>query len=1507
MTRDVNSYLSGKNNIQNSDLIAVLGLNSHRVSRLHHMFEQKTENLTDTAETSYAPKYSNSAENSDDIHEHSEVIVWLGNNGKLTLPLASGIEITKNVTKLADGAASNKSFEIRVLLDMQYTNANTAKLFIANSNGDALDNNKYAITKSGNNTLVTLYLADSESAVIMGAPSGTAFTVSEAEHEKYNYTYTGANQTVAGEIVKGTVINTPIVSGSLYITKEVNPYKKGEPFPTDYEFAFKVTFKDKNGNPIKNKEFELENNYDPDIDARSTDANGVMTGWLRHGETVHILGIPDGATVTVEEVELPTNGNYTIESYRSRNHSGDTPDNDGTVTISSENNATVVVKNTYTPKSTSARLDLSIKKTLKVDTKPSDDRFFTFKLEKWNETEKSWDELKTQNNIGWSSEQIIANEKISTTSKMFTDSLGTFTEAGIYTYQIYEDIPDNRISGMTYDRTVYTITVTVKDVNGQLVSTAISQDGKPVTDIDNDGDLDFTAEFFNTENTATISIDIEKHVTDTSKNPEISKSGFEFIAQTAVVNDGVWSVKPENEGGRSFSVYSDGVGEARMTDIYREPGSYYYIISEKDGGKNGWSYSDVQYRVTVVVTKDNSSNNLTADMSIEKVNGTENEKATVTEGTKGKMIFENTYNPNDTQLGLNTLVKKELDGRNIIADEFTFAIFKNDEVEIDANGNLKNIDKALATGKNDNKGNVTFTPDKLTFSAVGKYEYDIVEVKGDKGGVTYDAVKYDLVVEITDDDQNGALEINYYFEDSVDKSVTFKNIYTVTPVDAVINGIKSLKINSGNKTLHAGDYTFGLYDESGSKIAETSNLANGTFKFDAIRYDFDDIGKTYTYTVREIAPDGSTNGSYVENGVKWSAQSFTVTVKINDNGDGTLSTVINGNGIENIAFVNEYTSNPVNVVLPAKKELNNRQLVVGEFKFVLYETDRHFENPTLKADNITHDANGDFNIDLGRLGEGRHYFLLKEVIPTEHAKGIHYSAAEYHITVIVTDNGTGQMSYTKTIVNIGAPDATDSDIIFTNVYLPEPDEIPLFGTKTYIGGKTLEDDAFSVGLYDNENELLQTAPIKANGNFAFQNLRYSATDVGKTYTYTIKEIIPSDATDSGDNTFKSGNIIYDGTAYTLKVEITDDDKDGNLEIEQVLTKGGATANEISFTNTFVPDTITYDIQAKKTYEKGLKGGDFQFRLLSADNKTNVDQTKENALNGDIIFDSITFTKEGEYKFTLSEKKDSILSFILPSSAEYEITVTVVNENGILRISDVATVNTKNTGETNLEFINTYFLYGEDEITLSGSKKLTGDRTQVNADEFEFGLYDAEGKLVESVKNDANGNFAFGTLKFDETDVPVNGQKQITYTVKEIKGSDTHVTYDETVYTVVVTVKDNDQGGVTASYTVNGEQDVDIEFTNIYTSDSASGPVSEPEDEAKPETEIKPESSDKSDNESDNKAENDSVNHMEANTGNSDIPQTGENSNLHLWFALLFVSGGRIFGTAIQNKKKRKTN
>lgn len=1376
----VGAYLEGKT-VAQTDMIAILGLQSRRVSRLHNMFRYKASNDTASAELAYAPAYSDSSSEASDIHEHSEVIVWLGNNGKVTLNTASAIQVTKTVAELAPAADAAEAFEIRVNLDLAYSAETAASLLVTDTGSTALDSSAYTVAETADGKMaVTVWLRDGETVRIYGVPGGTSYTVTEAAHEKYDFTYAGATKAVAGAVVKGIVTNEPVKNGSLYITKTVVPYKDGEPFPTDREFEFEVTFLDADGQPMANKAFQLVNNYEPELTALTTDENGVMRGKLRHGETAHILEIPAGTTVTVQEINIPEH--YTSTAYSSINHSGDTADDNGTVTIVSEQNATVVVTNTYTPNPVSVDLDIAGTKNFEVEglVQAQQAGSFTFVVEQ--RIGQDWVAVENKSATLTYAEGEGGSVKNFTIENVLENM--TFTQAGTYAYQVREQI--GTVENITYDRTLWTFTVSVADVAGQLTATITDLYNETITD----GSYEVT--FTNTYHTAPVSIDILKEVVDTSNNPQTSKAGFEFIAQTAEVDaEGNWSVK---EGGRTFSVFSDSAGKARMTDVYKAPGSYYYIISEKAGNAPGWSYSQKQYQIEAVVTEDENGT-LTATLIV-------NGEAVGDDSVQ--ITFTNTYDPQDAPVDLNIVptVAKNLKGRDIVAGEFTFAIFPNGK------SSHTSTEGAVAVGVNDEKGDVVFASNMI-FSKVGRYEYDVVEINGGKGGVAYDSIIYDLVIEVTDAG-DGTLTAIYYFEDSTEQMVVFENTYTTGSAQVVINGTKTLQVNSGIKSLRADMFTFGLYGEDGTLIETVRNDGSGNFRFAAIEYAQADAGKTFTYTVREIAPDNSTDGSYSAGGLHYSGRAFTVTVQVIDNGDGTLTASATGNGAQNIHFVNEYNSNPVYVTLPGKKNLTGRSLASGEFRFALYQANKDFEGLTLVDDTLTHDANGDFTVTLGTLGMGTHYFVVKEVIPAHKALGIHYYAGEYHITIHVSDSGDGQMSYTQTVVNPGSPEVTNHPIVFNNLYRPEPGSIDLTGTKIISGGKPLTAGEFSFELL-REEEVIAEAVVNADGSFVFEDIIFTADDIG-TNTLMVREKIPAEAKENADGSWTLGSITYDTSVYTVVVTVSDVDKDGALEISAAVD--GAAEGVIEFTNIHTPNPISYQLQAKKIYEKGLKGDDFSFTL---EGQGFDKQTKQNDADGNILFDPVTFTAAGSYSFTVKEKKDGLLSFIRPSEAEYEVMVTVVNEDGVLRVAAVTSVNTKNTGESNLEFVNTYVMDGEVQLVLNGKKLLTGDRTTVQAGEFEFGLYDAQGTLIERVKNDASGVITFASLVFDENDVAMNGQAEFVYTVKEIAGDNARYTYDDAVYTVTVTVKDNDEGGISVSHVVTRDgAAAEITFENTYT-------------------------------------------------------------------------------------------
>jgi len=1323
---------------------------------------------------------------------------FLGNNGKLTVAPATGLSVSKTVTELADGASADERFPITVTFAQAETN-----LIVTNADGNPTTV-PYEI--SDDQTKVTLNLKDGEKAYITGLTPGNAYTVTEADHEKYT-AIVSAPALVAGKITAATVTNTPIKEGGLFITKEVVSDHAVPDAVLAQKYTFTLTLQNSAGAPLANKTFQIKSVAGEQTQQVSTDENGKLTIHFEHGETAHLLGLPEGTVVTVEETNIPSFVSKT--EYRSRNASGMDADDDGVVVIQPESNATVVVTNTYTPKSTAGQLDLTLDKTFYVDDPAKVDHAldFYFNVEYWNGS--SWSSVVTES-LTFVSGNLVSGENdryisLSIALKDYAASgSAPFTKAGEYQFRIYEVIPTGRVPGLTYDRTIYTLTVKVEDVDGQLTITSImDRDGNVVADTDSNGVFDYSASFVNEYNTAPVSLDIDKLINDNSNSSNISKAGFHFMA-VEYTDDTYTTVK---NGGSTLTVTTDSKGNARMTATYKEEGTHYFLLTEALPANvpSGWTYSTESYKVQVDVRyKDGSATDLEAVLTID---GQTADASGVPYGNSAQLTFTNTYDPEDVYFDLNAVptVLKRMDGRDLIANEFTFAVFENGRIRFNEDGTIANMEDALAVGTNDAAGNVFFQ-NELHFSAEGKYEFDIVEVKGTLGGVTYDPVVYDFVIEVQNDAETGKLVIaSDYFEDSVEEFVTFVNHYTSTPAEAVIGGYKVIDVLNGAKELFAGEFEFALYEgenpaSDALPLQIAKNRADGSFLFSAITYS---APGEYVYTVRELEPATAAPG------MQYSAQSFKVTVNVTDNGAGALNADVIGAG-QNMTFVNTYSSKSVSATINGSKVLDGRPLTDQEFNFIVYSSDATFQTVGATVCNVTNDAQGNISLYFGTFDTvGTYYFVAKEVIPEERAAGIHYDANDYHITVSVTDSGVGQMAASLTVYHTGDPNTVNPPVLFTNRYSPEDGEVVIRGQKTYLGGKTLNTGDFTAELYE-DGQLIASAPIQADGTFAFEALRFTAEDMG-THTYTVKELIPADATDNGNGTKTADDIIYDATEYTVTVTVADDEKDGVLEIGWAASKGGK-VSDLTFVNTFIPGPVEHTLQAAKQYNKPLQGGDFTFKLEGKIGTQQINQTKKNDENGLIVFDALSFSEEGTYTFTVKEI-DKIFGFIGYSVEEYKVEIVVKNTGGVLSIDYVAVNGSKNG---TLDFVNTYILDGEDEVTISGTKILTGDRTQVSADEFAFGLYDENGVLIEEVKNDVYGKFTFTTLTFDESHTSIDGKSSFTYTVKEIAGTNTRYTYDTTVYTVVITVEDNDEGGITATYTVNDVTDGTITFTNTYT-------------------------------------------------------------------------------------------
>ncbi|MGS4871702.1 Spy0128 family protein, partial [Streptococcus sp. Z556] len=329
------------------------------------------------------------------------------------------------------------------------------------------------------------------------------------------------------------------------------------------------------------------------------------------------------------------------------------------------------------------------------------------------------------------------------------------------------------------------------------------------------------------------------------------------------------------------------------------------------------------------------------------------------------------------------------------------------------------------------------------------------------------------------------------------------------------------------------------------------------------------------------------------------------------------------------------------------------------------------------------------------------------------------------------------------------------------------DEVALEVTKK-LNGKTLEKDAFSFQLLDDQGNVLQTVKNDENGKVKFEAIKYKEAG---TFKYTIKEV--------NDN--KPG-YTYD--ANVLKATVT---------VEDVLGEKLASVkfedSKKEFTNTYAVKEAKLQLEANKVLNgKAIEAGQFEFELK--ENGT-VLHTVSNDANGKIQFPKLTFTKEETRTFTISEKAGDVAGVEYDPNA-YEVKV-VVTDNGQGQL--VATA----TGADNLTFTNVYKAK-PDKKTITATKVLNGK--ELEADKYEFELKKGE-EVVATAKNAADGTVTFKEIEFNEAG-------DYTYTISEKAGSEKGVTYDTAKHEVKVKVTDNGQGQLVATVTDNNPT-----FTNTY--------------------------------------------------------------------------------------------
>ena len=466
--------------------------------------------------------------------------------------------------------------------------------------------------------------------------------------------------------------------------------------------------------------------------------------------------------------------------------------------------------------------------------------------------------------------------------------------------------------------------------------------------------------------------------------------------------------------------------------------------------------------------------------------------------------------------------------------------------------------------------------------------------------------------------------------------------------------------------------------------------------------------------------------------------------------------------------------NSTKAQIQAIKKLTGRAMKAGEFEFDL------FDDKTNKVvETVTNDAEGNINfaeLTFDKAGTYNYHIVEKKANTTE--KGVTYDANPVGVTVTVSADAEGKLSAAVAYEN--------DDKTFENTYAAEKTSAPIEVTKA-LSGRTLKADEFEFVLKnDADGSELQKVKNTADGKVAFAPIEY--TKAG-TYKYTIVETNAGQTIDG---------VTYDSLEVKVTVEVTDDGE-GNL------TANVTYPADKEFNNSYGASKTPATLAVKKTLTgRELKADEFEFTLTDQDG--NVKETVKNDKDGNVKFSALEFDKAGTFTYKIAEKAGTATG-ITYDSKTITATVTVAdNGKGALE----ATV----TYDDEKAFENTYTPAGATSVTLGAKKVLEGK--DLEAGKYSFELKKADGTVVETVTNAADGTVTFSPISYDESQVGTH-----KYTISEVAGTETGITYDKTVKEVEVTVE---KVSATELKATASKEANDLVFTNTYTPAKTEVPV-----------------------------------------------------------------------------------
>ena len=858
---------------------------------------------------------------------------------------------------------------------------------------------------------------------------------------------------------------------------------------------------------------------------------------------------------------------------------------------------------------------------------------------------------------------------------------------------------------------------------------------------------------------------------------------IEFIGGDAAKFDG--AIVADEDGNLSFSV-----GTARLAFI-----DELHTTKESVGGNSTGTATDVL---------NPKWNNVSAKATATHVNSYL--------GNNGKISFNVTPTTVDTKASFG--LTKVLEGRSWTdADEFKFELSatpKNDAPM------PASTDTTVRKPDPDGKGKAAIDFGEITFNKPGEYTYEVREVAGELGGITYSdnvaTFKVTVTVKAT-----GGLKADV---EKISGEREFKNTYsakTETPLT-----LEATKTLSG-RPMADDEFKFALSYAEHDEVLLNATNKGGKVEFGPLTYTTKSLAKLVeegkasldassdkpTWTIHYIAAEQT---GKLPAGVSATVSAIDACVTVVDNGDGTLTaTAVYGDAGNE--FVNTYTAAPAEASLVGKKNLQvpkglTPADIAGKFTFTVTGE----EGAPMPANTSVHNnAEGkvdfgkiaftldDLNKALGEKPEKREHTFTYTVTESGEVAGVTNDAKPPRtVSFTVTDDSKGNLRVSR------KPDG-DVAFTFTNTYSVTPVKTSVtdqIAATKVLTGRDMAEGEFSFELVEGKDaKVVATGKNAADGKITMNPIEY--TKAG-THTYTLREV-------KGN----AGGITYSDAKFTIETTITDKG-DGTLEAKHVLEDGVKAATfENAYSVTPIDTELDFGLSKAIDGREWTEGDKFSFTITAPEgtplpDPATVTVSKNDAKGGiaAIKFGKIHYTAAGTYKYEIRENAGSAAGMTYDGRvATAEVTVTD-NGKGVL----TANVTKKESGR----FTNTY--RSELDYAAAGGLKLSKSLSgrPMTEGQFTFTVKPADEASANALgllpgannfKSPATAEATVGLIdilaghevKFTQTDAG----KTFTYTVAEKNDGKPGYTYDDAVRTVTIAVADDGAGTLTATTTVSG--------------------------------------------------------------------------------------------------------